>query len=426
MSHKYINLKDKVDFKFLKEAGVLGISNILNALSNGLIIIQLNKYIASDEAGAFLYLLAVASPIFIFLSFDLRRKITIQQLDGLNLKEFLSLRNYMAILAFFIFSTSVLILTSFSIVVLLALLAIGIGKIFDMLTETNHAFFQTHNFEHKILISRLFKLFLSGIAFFIGDNNNYITLFSIYTILNILPFLVLDIKILKLIIPNISIGVFQISYDKMKKFIFINLNLAFASLVMVVTPNVPTYFIKYFMNFSNVTYFTSINFILQALYVGGSAGLGYAMLKKFRTQTNIDGKKQLSLILRTSIMSLITYTIFGFVFYYLNGLVLLFGNNYENFYDLFLILLYSGFLFSISTYLNNYLLYKNLKKLVFRLRLVRIFTIILLCFIFPYNSLTMNSFGYALLFTNLIDSILHIIFIRINYGHNNLIILPNK
>lgn len=415
-------MKNKVDFNFLKEAGVLGISNILNALSNGLIIIQLNKYIPSDQAGVFLYLLAIASPIFIFLSFDLRRKITIEQLDGLNLKEFFSLRNYMSILAFIIFSISALILTSFSLIVLLALLAIGIGKIFDMLTETNHAFFQSHSFEHKIFLSRLFKLFLSSVAFFIGNSNNYITIFSIYTVLNILPFLLLDIKVLKLIIPNVSIGVFQISYNKMKNFVLLNLNLAFASLVMVITPNVPTYFIKYFMDFSNVTYFTSINFILQALYVGGSAGLGYAMLKKFRTQTNIDHKKQISLIIRTSFMSLITYSIFGLVFYSLNGLVLLFGDNYANFYDLFLILLYAGFFFSISTYLNNFLLYKNQKSLVFKLRLVRIFAIISLCFIFPYNSLTMNSFGYALLFTNLIDSLLHIIFIRLTNKKNRLLI----
>lgn len=415
-------MKNKVDFNFLKEAGVLGISNILNALSNGLIIIQLNKYIPSDQAGVFLYLLAIASPIFIFLSFDLRRKITIEQLDGLNLKEFFSLRNYMSILAFIIFSISALILTSFSLIVLLALLAIGIGKIFDMLTETNHAFFQSHSFEHKIFLSRLFKLFLSSVAFFIGNSNNYITIFSIYTVLNILPFLLLDIKVLKLIIPNVSIGVFQISYNKMKNFVLLNLNLAFASLVMVITPNVPTYFIKYFMDFSNVTYFTSINFILQALYVGGSAGLGYAMLKKFRTQTNIDHKKQISLITRTSFMSLITYSIFGLVFYSLNGLVLLFGDNYANFYDLFLILLYAGFFFSISTYLNNFLLYKNQKSLVFKLRLVRIFAIISLCFIFPYNSLTMNSFGYALLFTNLIDSLLHIIFIRLTNKKNRLLI----
>jgi O-antigen/teichoic acid export membrane protein len=55
------------ELKFLKEVGILGISNLMNAASNGLIIIQLNKYLSPDQSGVFLYLLAIASPIFFFL-----------------------------------------------------------------------------------------------------------------------------------------------------------------------------------------------------------------------------------------------------------------------------------------------------------------------------------------------------------------------
>jgi hypothetical protein len=53
-----------IKLNFLKEVGLLGIANILNAASNGLIIVQLNKYLLAEDSGAFLYLLAIASPIY--------------------------------------------------------------------------------------------------------------------------------------------------------------------------------------------------------------------------------------------------------------------------------------------------------------------------------------------------------------------------
>lgn len=400
------------EFKFLKEVGVLGISNLLNAASNGLIIIQLNKYLSPEQSGVFLYLLAIASPIFIFFGFDLRRKITINQLDGLDLKEVFSLRNSLSILGFLLFLMVGFIFTKYDLVFLIALASIGIGKIFDTATESNHAIYQYHNYENKIFVSRVLKIVLSCLAFLLGSKNNFYTVFSLYVVLNALPVFIVDIKIIKKLVPQISLLHFTMGYEKAKDFLKINLGLAVGSLIMVLTQNVPTYFIKYYLDYSSVTYFSSVNYILQAVYVGGGAGLGYAMLKKFRNSDNGNLKIHIPLLSKTSLMTLATYTLFGGVFYACNGLTLLFGAHYASVYGLFFILLYSGYFFTVSSYLNNFLLFCNQKKWVFRLRISRIIIIILLCFLFPYCSLSINSFGYALLATNCIDCVLHAILIR--------------
>jgi O-antigen/teichoic acid export membrane protein len=408
------------ELKFLKEVGVLGISNLLNAASNGLIIIQLNKYLSPEQSGVFLYLLAIASPIFIFFGFDLRRKITINQLDGLDLKEVFSLRNSLSILGFLLFLGVGFIFTKYDLVFLIALASIGIGKIFDTATESNHAIYQYHNYENKIFVSRVLKIVLSCLAFLLGSKNNFYTVFSLYVVLNALPVFIIDIKIIKKLVPQIRLLDFTVHYEKAKDFLKINLGLAVGSLIMVLTQNVPTYFIKYYLDYSSVTYFSSVNYILQAVYVGGGAGLGYAMLKKFRNSDNENLKIHIPLLGKTSLMTLATYTIFGGFFYAFNGLTLLFGAHYASVYGLFFILLYSGYFFTVSTFLNNFLLFCNQKKMVFRLRISRIIIIILLCFLFPYCSLSINSFGYALLATNCIDCVLHAILIRkVVYKNSN-------
>jgi O-antigen/teichoic acid export membrane protein len=404
-------MKKILDFKFLKEAGLLGSSNLFNAASNGLIIVLLNKYLLAEQAGVFLYLLAIASPLFIFFGFDLRRKVTINQLDGLSLNEVFSLRNSLSLISMFFFIVISFILSKYSLVVLVALIAIGIGKIFDTVTETNYAIYQHHNQEEKIIFSRFLKFILSFSAFLIGSNNNYLTIFSLYAMLNILPFFLLDIKIIKKLEPSISLTNLSVNYEKAKRFIVENLNLAVGSLIMVVTPNVPTYFIKYFLDYSSVTYFTSVNFILQAIYVGGGAGLGYAMLKKFRNAEGGNLSAHIPLLGKASVMSLVTYSLFGFLFFYLNGLVLLFGSQYAGIYPLFFILLYSGYFFTVSSFLNNFLLFCEKKSLVLKLRFVRIALIISLCFVFPNVTSGINSFGYALVVTNFVDCVLHVIFI---------------
>lgn len=400
------------EFKFLKEVGILGISNLLNAASNGLIIIQLNKYLSPDQSGVFLYLLAIASPIFVFFGFDLRRKITINQLDGLDLKELFSLRNTLSIFGFILFMIVSFVFTKYDLVFLVALATIGIGKIFDTATESNHAIYQYFNYENKIFVSRVLKIALSCLAFLIGGRNNFYTVFSLFVILNALPVFIIDIKIIKRLVPQISLLGFKVNYEKAKDFIKINLGLAVGSLIMVLTQNVPTYFIKYYLDYSSVTYFSSVNYILQAVYVGGGAGLGYAMLKKFRNSDSKNLKIHIPLLGKTSLMSLATYTLFGGIFYACDGLTLLFGAHYASIYGLFFILLYSGYFFTVSSFLNNFLLFCDKKTLVFRLRISRIILIILLCFLFPYLSLSINSFGYALLVTNCIDCVLHTILIR--------------
>jgi O-antigen/teichoic acid export membrane protein len=395
------------EFKFLKEVGVLGISNLLNAASNGLIIIQLNKYLNPNQSGVFLYLLAIASPIFIFFGFDLRRKITINQLDGLDLKEVFSLRNSLSILGFFFFALVGFIFTKYDLVFLMALATIGIGKLFDTATESNHAIYQYYNYENKIFVSRVLKIVLSCLAFLLGANNNFYTIFALYVVLNALPVLFIDLKIIKKLVPEINFLGLKVNYERAKDFLKINLGLALGSLIMVLTQNVPTYFIKYYLDYSSVTYFSSVNYILQAVYVGGGAGLGYAMLKKFRNSESENLKEHLPILGKTSLMSLVTYTFFGAIFYAFNGLTLLFGAHYATVYGLFFILLYSGYFFTVSSFLNNFLLYCNKKSLVLKLRIIRIVVIIGLCILFPFCSLTLNSFGYALLATNCIDCVLH-------------------
>jgi O-antigen/teichoic acid export membrane protein len=346
------------------------------------------------------------------MGFDLRRKLTINQLDGLEISEVFNLRNALTILSFVIFVSIAFICTKWNTVVVFAIFAVGIGKIFDSATESNHAIYQYLNSENKILISRVIKFAFSLLAFLLGDHNNFITIFSLYLLLNAIPFFLIDIFSIKKLIPNLHLLSIHINIIKVKEFVKVNSGLAAGSLLMVLTQNVPTYFIKFFLDFKSVAYFSSVNFVLQALYISGGAGLAYSLLKKFTNSGKNACRNNVKLLLKSSIFSLVSYGLFGLIFYVSHGLTIFFGKDYANRYDLFFILLGAGVFFTIASFLNNYLLFCNQKKWVFNLRIVRILVVIILCIAIPFYYKSVNAFGYALLVTNLIDCIFHSIFIK--------------
>lgn len=403
-------MKKFLDFKFLKEAGLLSSSNLLNSASNGIIIILLNKYLPSNESGIFLFLLSVASPLFIFISFDLRRKVTARQLDGLTLPEIFTIRNILALLGLLLFIGISFIVSNFDAVSLTALACIGIGKLFDSVTEINYAIFQYYNVEKRIFISRLIKLLACGLIFLFAHTNSYYVIFLLFTVTNLIPFMVYELWSLKKLDNQLKLTHLKINFKTLKTFIVSNSNLAFASLIMTLSPNIPTYFVKYYMDIEYVTYFSSINFIISTIYLTGS-GIGFAMLKKLGKSGKANDRQNFRLMVKSSGVTLLSYLLFGVAIFLVDGLTLVFNENYNPFYLLLNLLLCSGFLFTVSSYLNNYLIYLNEQRFVLQLRILRIISTVILCFILPRYFPYLTTFAYCLIITNLIDCLVHLFLI---------------
>lgn len=409
-----------LDLKFLKDASLLSMANLLNSASNGIIIILLNKNLAPDQSGIFLFLLSIASPIFIFLSFDLRRKLTTNLTDGLSIPKIFAIRNILALVGIFVFFLIVYFVSDHSNEFYTALLCIGFGKIFDSISDINYAIFQHANKERNIFISRLIKVICCLAMFLFYHPNNFYIIFSLFVICNFIPFATFEVWQLKKIDKALKLFDFKATFSEIKHLVVNNISLAFASLIMVLSPNIPTYFIKAYLSIENVTYFSSINFIISTVYLAGS-GVGYAMLKKLKAD-NYNGNA--NLLLKSIFISFACYFLVGLLFYPIHGLTLLFNKQYEPYYLLFYLLLLSGFLFTVCSFLNNYLLFLNERKSLFRIRTLRLVINVLVCIVMPYYWKGLNTFGYALVLVNFMDALIHIWLIKrkenlsIAYGYN--------
>lgn len=291
-------------------------------------------------------------------------------------------------------------------VFLLALALIGIGKVFDSVSEINFAIFQHHGAEWAVFVSRLLKVLTCLAAFVLLPSHGYVAIFSLFALCNLIPLFCFEVWLVRRFCPNLAPFVISLRWTDLRGFVGANLSLAVASLIMALSPNVPTYFVKEYMDLSSVTYFSSLNFIVSTIYITGS-GLGYAMMKKFGGTSAANSGTNLAMLSRAALVSLGTYLMFGILFFAADGLTLLFNADYAPYYPLFNLLLVGGYLYTVSAYLNNYLLHTNARNVVFRLRAVRIAVIVGTCALLPALSPRLETFGYCLLITNLMDCFAH-------------------
>ncbi len=237
------------------------VGNVILTLSQWGILVVLAKIGTPQMVGQFTFGLAVTAPIIFFTNMSLSKILSTDSNDTYEFRDYFGLRlisNLFAILFIGIMLWFIGIDLHFIYIVLM----IGLSKVVEAISNIFHGLYQKHERMDYIGISYMLKgpaaLISMGICLWM-TNSLFIAVIAL-TVSWLLILLFYEFRLgkrLTLITPRFNL-------TKFRQLTILSLPMGFVALLLSIIPNVPRYFIEYYLGAEALGYFASVVYIMVA------------------------------------------------------------------------------------------------------------------------------------------------------------------
>lgn len=342
MWEKFNKIKSKLTWSLF--------GNIIYALSQWAIVTIIAKYGSTQELGVYSLGLAVTAPIILFFNFQLGTILATDSRNEFDFKHYFGNRIINLSIAFLVILPLSFTYNDNGNTVLVIIL-MGLVKYFEALSDICMGFFQKKGRIDLIGKSQFYRGILTVLVvgiLFVLFHNILIAVIGLLLVM-ILRFFLYDLKNVKHYTSTFPI--FDITWLNLTK---VALPLGFVSLINSFNTNIPRYFLEYFSGISDVGIYSALSYVLTAsgmiitpvsLLVGPKLAHAYNH-KSVRPIIKIN-----SYVILFSI-SVFTVIILSTIFQGETILKILYGNEYSVYSKAFIIINFTIFFTSLTTFFN--------------------------------------------------------------------------
>lgn len=397
------------------KANSILLGNITYSIFQFIILTVVVKFGTVTEVGNYTYALAIITPIFIFLSLQMRNVLAT---DVENTYSFLMIAKVRGVISILTIITGMIlyIISEQNILKVIAILIIykTIDSFFDLyfgeyLKEKN-------NKAMGLLLTN--KSIVSGLAFvttFLLTSNLVLSIFTQSLIL-LTTFIVTNNKQRK-----ISLITFTKKHGQISDFLFAVIPLAFSGLIISIIPQIPKYYLGLYVGIKEVGYFSTISYIVVVgtLFVNTLNSAYYSTLTTYLSQNRINKFIKQNFKLSMLFIVIWLFIILGLCFWGEELLIFAFTKEYSNYTDEALIIAFSLIFLFLSTLFINITLYlKKYKTQLFIYIIVLLISTLTSSTLIPSKGLL--GAVYSVLFVNLSQFIIALlVFLYILREKNN-------
>ncbi|GEN81814.1 hypothetical protein SLU01_01260 [Sporosarcina luteola] len=281
------------------------LGNIVFALSQWIILSILARFGSAADLGIYSLGLAITAPVIQFFNFELRTVLATDSKNDYSFQQFFGSRIIHLLIAYLVIMPISFFYVENTIATL-SILLIGLIKIFEALSDLCMGYFQKESKIELIGKSQLYRgilsMTVSSLIYLITQSINFMLL-GLLTVM-ILRFLFYDLKHL---IPYTNVfPIFDLSGLKM---IILFFPLGITALISSLVPNIPRYFLDYYVGVEAVGIYSALYYIIVAgnmLITPVSLLAAPRIANSYHNSTRSDFLKLISvLIILAVIMSLI-------------------------------------------------------------------------------------------------------------------------
>lgn len=376
--------------------------NIFFALSQWLIISTISKFGNIEMVGEYTLALAITSPFFLLMNFNLRSMQATDQENELDFIHYFVFRNITSIIALFLVLVFLLFL-DYSTATTIVIFIIGLIKIIESQSDIVFGYFQKIENMKFISISKIIKGIINVLTTYLVlliTNSLLVALFFML-FANIILLLFFDIKNLyKSGVNTIKVREFFLLKNNKKIFttiIIMGIPLGISSMLDSLTVNSQRYIIESTLSISEVGYYSSIVYLMVfgQTIVGA---LAHAILPRLARYFINDLKEYVKFTIFLSIGGiLLGGLLVTFTFFFGNTiLVLLYTDEFESYSDIFLIVMIVASIWYLVGFLNTALLATRSFNFQFPVYFLSFLVTFILTFVLS-NSYGLIGAAYALL-----------------------------
>ncbi len=327
------------------------VGNIILTLSQWGILVVLAKIGTPKMVGQFTFSLAVTAPIIFFTNMSLSKILSTDTNNDYEFRDYLGLRlitNLSAILIIGIMLWIINIDLQFILIVLI----VGLSKVVEATSNIFHGLYQKHERMDFIGVAYMIKGPFSLIAMGIGLwlTNSLLIGVTALTVSWLLILLFYEFKLGRRFVPITP----RFDMETFRRLTILSLPMGIVALLLSIIPNVPRYFIEFYLGDEALGYFASVVYIMVAFntFVNALGETIVPRLAKYYASNQIRAYGQLirKVILVVIGMSICVLSVF--FFFGQHVLTLLYNSSYAFYNDVLLQLMIAALIIGISSMLE--------------------------------------------------------------------------